>query len=38
MVPHTTDGRVMFAIPWHDHTVVGTTDTPIDEARWSRRP
>jgi glycerol-3-phosphate dehydrogenase len=31
MVPHTSDGRVMFAIPWHDHTVVGTTDTPISE-------
>jgi glycerol-3-phosphate dehydrogenase len=30
MVPHTADGRVMFAIPWHDHVVVGTTDTPID--------
>lgn len=29
MVPHTRDGRVMFAIPWHDHTVVGTTDTAI---------
>lgn len=32
MVPHTRDGRVMFAIPWHGHTVVGTTDTPIAEA------
>jgi glycerol-3-phosphate dehydrogenase len=31
MVPHTGDGRVMFAIPWHDHTLVGTTDTPITE-------
>ena len=31
MVPHTSDGRVMFAIPWHGHTVVGTTDTPIAE-------
>jgi glycerol-3-phosphate dehydrogenase len=31
MVPHTKDGRVMFAIPWHAHTVVGTTDTPIAE-------
>ena len=29
MVPHTDDGRVMFAIPWHDVAVVGTTDTPI---------
>ena len=31
MVPHTRDGRVMFAIPWHGHTLVGTTDTPIPE-------
>ncbi len=31
MVPHTSDGRVMFAIPWHEHVVVGTTDTPISE-------
>jgi len=30
MVPHTIDGRVMFAIPWHGHTLVGTTDTPMD--------
>ena len=30
MVPHTSDGRVMFAIPWHGHTLVGTTDTPLD--------
>jgi glycerol-3-phosphate dehydrogenase len=29
MVPHTRDGRVMFALPWHDHVIVGTTDTPI---------
>jgi glycerol-3-phosphate dehydrogenase len=32
MVPHTSDGRVMFAIPWHGHTLVGTTDTPIPVA------
>jgi glycerol-3-phosphate dehydrogenase len=31
MVPHTSDGRVLFAIPWHGHTLVGTTDTPITE-------
>jgi glycerol-3-phosphate dehydrogenase len=29
MVPRTRDGRVMFAIPWQRHVVVGTTDTPI---------
>jgi glycerol-3-phosphate dehydrogenase len=31
MVPHTSDGRVMFAIPWHDHVLLGTTDTPIEQ-------
>lgn len=30
MVPHTSDGRVMFAVPWHGHTLVGTTDTAIE--------
>lgn len=29
MVPQTSDGRVLFAIPWHRSVVVGTTDTPI---------
>lgn len=29
MVPHTSDGRVLFAIPWHEHTLVGTTDTAV---------
>jgi len=32
LVPHTSDGRVLFAIPWHGHTLVGTTDTPIEVA------
>lgn len=32
MVPHTSDERVMFAIPWHGHTLVGTTDTPLKQA------
>lgn len=31
LVPHTDDGRVLFAIPWHDRVVVGTTDTPVDD-------
>jgi len=29
IVPRTSDGRVMFAIPWHGHVVVGTTDTAV---------
>lgn len=32
MVPHTDDGRVLFAVPWHGRTIVGTTDTLIAEA------
>ena len=31
MVPKTSDGRVLFVIPWHGHAVAGTTDTPVDE-------
>ena len=32
MVPRTSDGRVLFVIPWHGHAVAGTTDTPVDAA------
>lgn len=38
MVPHTRDGRVVFAIPWKGHVVVGTTDTPIAEPCLEPRP
>ncbi|HKK42052.1 MAG TPA: glycerol-3-phosphate dehydrogenase/oxidase [Bacteroidales bacterium] len=30
MIPKTDDGRVLFAIPWYDEVVVGTTDTPLE--------
>ncbi len=38
MVPHTTDGRVLFAVPWHDCVVVGTTDTAVDSIVLEPRP
>ena len=38
MVPKTDDGRVLFAIPWHDRVVVGTTDTPITDAALEPQP
>jgi glycerol-3-phosphate dehydrogenase len=38
MVPHTADGRVMFAIPWHGSALVGTTDTPISEISLEPAP
>ncbi|HZH94420.1 MAG TPA: glycerol-3-phosphate dehydrogenase/oxidase [Flavisolibacter sp.] len=31
MIPETTDGRVLFAVPWQNHVLIGTTDTPVDE-------
>jgi len=31
MIPKTDDGRVLFAIPWYNEIVVGTTDTPLDK-------
>ena len=37
MVPHTDDGRVLFAVPWHDRVIVGTTDTPLEEASLEPR-
>lgn len=38
MVPKTDDGRVLFAIPWNDAVVVGTTDTPVDDVPLEPRP
>lgn len=32
LIPETPDGRVLFAIPWHGHTLVGTTDVAIPSA------
>jgi len=32
MIPETSDGRVLFAVPWHNKVVVGTTDTPVEHA------
>ncbi|PTX18904.1 glycerol-3-phosphate dehydrogenase [Pontibacter mucosus] len=31
MLPKTPDGRVLFAVPWHEHVLLGTTDTPLNE-------
>src|SRR5665647_126738 len=31
MIPKTDDGRVLFAIPWYNEVVIGTTDTPLDK-------
>ena len=38
LVPRTEDGRVLFAVPWFGKTVLGTTDTPRQEALLEPRP
>ncbi len=38
MVPHTDDGRVLFAVPWHGRVIVGTTDTPVSAVSPEPRP
>ncbi len=38
LVPRTDDGRVLFAIPWHDRVLVGTTDTPVAELPIEPQP
>jgi glycerol-3-phosphate dehydrogenase len=32
MIPKTDDGRVLFAVPWHERVIVGTTDTAMEHA------
>jgi glycerol-3-phosphate dehydrogenase len=38
MVPHTEDGRVLFAVPWHKRVVVGTTDISVDGPDLEPKP
>lgn len=38
LVPRTTDGRVLFAIPWHGNVLVGTTDIATESAQLEPAP
>jgi glycerol-3-phosphate dehydrogenase len=38
IVPKTRDGRVIFAVPWHNHAVIGTTDTPRSDLPLEPKP
>jgi len=31
MIPKTNDGRVLFAVPWHNKVILGTTDVEKDK-------
>ncbi len=38
LVPHTSDNRVIFMVPWHDRLLLGTTDTPMNKCPLEPRP
>ena len=38
LVPSTDDGRILFAIPWHGHVLIGTTDVPVAEPSHEPTP
>ena len=38
MIPKTSDGRVLFAVPWYDKVILGTTDTPIEKINIEPKP
>lgn len=38
LIPKTDDGRVLFMLPWHGHTLVGTTDNPAVAEADPRAP
>lgn len=38
MIPKTEDNRVLFAIPWHNRVIVGTTDIPVSHVSIEPKP
>lgn len=38
LVPRTSDGRVLFAVPWQGKVILGTTDTPRTDLPLEPRP
>ncbi|XOD68530.1 MAG: hypothetical protein ACMUEM_05340 [Flavobacteriales bacterium AspAUS03] len=34
----SSDGRVLFSVPWYKHVLVGTTDIPLDEYHLDPQP
>ena len=38
MIPKTTDGRVLFLVPWQGKVLVGTTDTLVSEPSLEPKP
>ena len=37
-IPRTDDGRVLFAVPFHNRAIIGTTDTAVDKIEREPKP
>ncbi|MFA8301248.1 MAG: glycerol-3-phosphate dehydrogenase/oxidase [Hyphomicrobiales bacterium] len=37
VIPKTSDGRVLFILPWHNKVIIGTTDTMVENASLEPR-
>ena len=37
MIPKTNDGRILFAVPWHNRVIIGTTDVEKNTAELEPR-
>lgn len=38
LIPRTADGRVLFMLPWEGHTLLGTTDTVLEDVPIEPHP
>ena len=38
IIPKTQDGRILFAIPWMERVIIGTTDVPVDNPESDPTP
>ncbi len=38
VIPKTTDGRILFCVPWYNHVLIGTTDTFIKRSVLEPKP
>lgn len=38
LIPKTSDGRLLFMIPWHNRVLIGTTDVPLEHLNSEPTP
>ena len=38
IIPHASDGRLIFILPWLNRVLIGTTESPVEEISLNPRP